>query len=545
MTSKTDLTKLGEVVSADVLIIGGGTAGLMAAIKAKEARPTLNVLVVDKATPGSAGQAPVAGGGNGLMTEENRLEGWFKWKVETGGYLNDQEFTYAYGKDNYKVCREVASWGAPFERDEKGEPIVRFRDTHRDVMRWASSPAMQQFIRKKARSEGTKILPRVMIVDLLTEGERVVGAVGFSIENGQFYILTARATILANGGCMYQYRSHFKQTSGEGVAMAYNVGAEMRNAEFGNTVGFMAKVGLWGARGLRTWLQDANGKDLLEKHGVPEAERGRTDYQVIIPLMSKEIAAGGGVYSPYEPNEFFDRMGIKPGERVEIVPGPSVRQGPVRVDLHCRTTLPSLWAVGDSSFGGSSIGGAQSPCAIGGEGLPIAWVTGYWAGLDVADCVSEAADPKIDSSQVSRLKEQAYAPLKREAGFGPREAIQQVQETIIPLKYNWFRSGERMQEALAKIEEIKGRLPTLWAKDPHYLMKCHEAASMTLCAEMTYRPALMRQESRSSHMREDYPERDDKNWLKWIIIKKEKEEMKLWTEPVPIDKYKIKPPKKA
>jgi len=101
-----------------------------------------------------------------------------------------------------------------------------------------------------------------------------------------------------------------------------------------------------------------------------------------------------------------------------------------------------------------------------------------------------------------------------------------------------------MEEALSKVEEVQGRLPTLWAKDLHFLLKAHEAASMALCAEMTYRPALMRKESRSSHMREDYPERDDQNWLKWIIIKKEKGEMKLWTEPVPIDKYKLKPPKK-
>jgi succinate dehydrogenase/fumarate reductase flavoprotein subunit len=84
-------------------------------------------------------------------------------------------------------------------------------------------------------------------------------------------------------------------------------------------------------------------------------------------------------------------------------------------------------------------------------------------------------------------------------------------------------------------------LPALQAKDLHYLSKCHEVQSMALCAELTFRSALMRSESRGFHFREDFPERDDKNWLKWIILKQDKGEMKLSTRTIPINKYKIKP----
>ncbi|MFC2073169.1 FAD-dependent oxidoreductase, partial [Chloroflexota bacterium] len=87
MTSVTDLTNLGEVVSTDVLIIGGGIAGLHAAIKASQTRP-VSVLLVDKATPGYAGQGPQIGGNSGSMPEE-QLDSWLKGKVEEGGYLND------------------------------------------------------------------------------------------------------------------------------------------------------------------------------------------------------------------------------------------------------------------------------------------------------------------------------------------------------------------------------------------------------------------------------------------------------------------------
>ena len=103
------------------------------------------------------------------------------------------------------------------------------------------------------------------------------------------------------------------------------------------------------------------------------------------------------------------------------------------------------------------------------------------------------------------------------------------------------RSGERLQEALTKFAALEEQLPALWARDQHYLSKCHEVKSMTLCAELTFRAALMRTESRGFHFREDYPERDDKNWLKWIILQEEGGKIKLSTQPVPIGSYKIKP----
>jgi succinate dehydrogenase/fumarate reductase flavoprotein subunit len=121
------------------------------------------------------------------------------------------------------------------------------------------------------------------------------------------------------------------------------------------------------------------------------------------------------------------------------------------------------------------------------------------------------------------------------------DAVQGIQEIIVSIKYNLRRSKDRMEEALSKLEALKQKLPTLFAKDGHNLFQCHEARAMALCAEMTYRSALMREESRGWHYREDYPGRDDKNWLKWIIVKQEGGKMVLSTEPVPIDTYKIKP----
>ncbi|MFC2056683.1 FAD-dependent oxidoreductase [Chloroflexota bacterium] len=565
MTSKTDLTNLGEVVETDVLIIGGGIAGLTAAIKANQTRPEVSVLVVDKATPGYAGQGPRTGGYSSVVPEE-LVEDWLKRMVGMGGYLNDQELTYTFGKEISKIHRELADLGAPYIRDEKGELLMEQLNAKNPVSPycaiWEVPPEFMQFLKGKARSEGTRILKRTMLVSLLTEGERVVGAVGFSIDSGQFYILKAKATILANGGCMYRYRSWFRNNNGIGASMAYNVGAEMRNAEFACTVGCVTQVGLMGAHHSYQDVENALGENIGERYGITPVERW--NYHIMFPLVWKEIQEGRGPISsiqsvpeqtrtggsPKRVQEFWPRirekLGQTHGTRVEMVLAQSNRQGPIRVDSHFRATIPGLWAVGGTSFGGSGYFGAQSPgMAAGGFGIGFAQFSGYRSGLDAAEFASEAAATKIDSAEVSKLKKQIYAPLERKQGFDPNDAIYQVQETIEPVKYNVYKSEERMQEALAKVEEVKEKLPTLWAKDLHDLVKAHESASMALCAEMTYRPALMRRESRSTFLREDYPERDDQNWLKWIILQKEKEEMKLRTEPVPFDKYKVKPPKEA
>ncbi|MFC2073174.1 FAD-binding protein, partial [Chloroflexota bacterium] len=555
----------GEVVSTDVLIIGGGIAGLLATIKAALTRP-VSVLLVDRATPGFAGQGPFIGGQCGC-TPEGILDDWLKWRVEIGGYLNDQEVTYAYGKAMGIAPPEMLDWGVPLQTDEKGGLDVLLDGSGSralsPVVRWPSPPDVMRFLRGKARSEGASILPRTMVVELLMEGERVAGAVGFSIDSGQFYILKAKATIIANGACMYRYRTLFQCNCGEGVAMAYNVGAEMRNAEFANTIACSTKDGMRGGHASFWPTENAIGENIAKKYGIKEAG----DYNLMAPAVYKEIQEGRGpIYSnestPHRQESdtrwirsrkwlrMKERLGLLPDEKVEMILAQSNRQGPIRVDPHCRATLPGLWAVGDASVGGSGCEGALAPIStVGGIGVGLAMAMGYIGGLDAAEYASEAAAPEVDSAQVSRLKEEIFAPLKRQPGLEPSlepsQAIYLVQEAIMPIKYNYIRSGERMQEALAKVERVKEKLPTLWAKDLHYLVKCHQAASMTLCAEMNYRSALMRKESRGAHMREDYPERDDDNWLKWIIIEKEREVMKMWTEPVPIDKYKIKPHKKA
>jgi len=168
-------------------------------------------------------------------------------------------------------------------------------------------------------------------------------------------------------------------------------------------------------------------------------------------------------------------------------------------------------------------------------------ISAEWAAPSAARYAAEAAPVDISAAEAETLKNMIFTPMQDKNNLSPADAIAVLQDVTAPMKYNLRRSKERLEEALARLDELKEKLPTLRAKDLHYLSKCHEVKSMALCAELTFRAALMRTESRGFHFREDFPERDDENWLKWIILQQDNGEMKLSTQPIPISKYKIKP----
>jgi succinate dehydrogenase / fumarate reductase, flavoprotein subunit len=112
---------------------------------------------------------------------------------------------------------------------------------------------------------------------------------------------------------------------------------------------------------------------------------------------------------------------------------------------------------------------------------------------------------------------------------------------MVPVGYSIYKRADRMSEALDKVLALKAQVPSLAAADPHYLAACHVAESMVLGAEMFYRASLAREESRGWHLREDFPERDDANFLKWIEIQEDGGEMALSLHDVPVDRYPVKP----
>lgn len=555
-----------EVISTDVLIVGGGVGGLATAIKIKEENPKVDVLIVEKQTTGWAGKATKIGGFLAFLGPNDNADKFLDFQIRTSGFfLNDQELLSKYVQSSYKTIEQFAEWGARLARTPDGKLVV-------NPAFWAPEWSitlididMMLPMRARARKMGTKILNKIHIVELVKKENRVVGVVGFDIVSGRFHIFNAKATVLANGSCGYKVRRFWVAGTGDGIAAAYRAGAEMRNAEYGNLYGHTVfqetDSGMVGS----AFLVNALGENLPKKY-LPDMGPAGVFLPVQLAIgLEKEVAEGRGpIY--FEPpssapspglhtdlpklGEWRKRMeakerkyGLSPDVKHEIGVPLHGETSCIKVDHEMKTSLKGLWAIGDTSYAGSALAGAVAspPGVTPGSGVMYAVISAGWAAPSVTRYVTQADTVVISVAEAKALENAIFNPLNNQKGLSPLDAITILKDITAPMKYNLRRSKVRLKEALAKLDELKEKLPALWAKDPHYLSKCHEVKSMALCAELTFRAALMRSESRGFHFREDFPERDDKNWLKWIILKQGEAKMKLSTQPIPIDRYKIKP----
>jgi succinate dehydrogenase / fumarate reductase flavoprotein subunit len=587
----TSLEELGEVVSTDLLIVGGGIGGLVAAIRAKEECPDVDVLMVDKQTIGWAGKATKIGGFLAFLAPGDNVDKFVDFQVSSAGfYLNDQELLDIYVRSSYHAIEQLAEWGANIARTPDGKFVTMKAPWAPEYSMTFIDIDMMVPLLSKARKLGVKMQNKTHMVELLQQNGRVMGAVGFDIMNGRFFTFKAKATLLANGSCGYKVRRFWSAGTGDGIAAAYRAGAEMRNAEYGNLYGHIVFRDLDGGQAGSMFLVNALGENLTKKYMPDMGPAG-----VFLPVkmavgLEKEVAEGRGPIF-FEPpagglggprgrppgGESGGARGGPPGAETrggggqerglpkaakwnQLLQGKELKYGRptekreiavplhgelscIRVDHDMKTSLDGLWAIGDTSYAGASVAGAVAspPGVTPGSGIMFAVISAGWGGPAAARYAAAASPSEVNPAEVSRLKKQIFAPMSSGKRFSPWDAIGALQDVVAPMKYSLRRSKARLEEALSRVAVVKERLPELHAKDLHYLSKCHEVMSMTTCAEMTFRAALMRTESRGFHFREDYPEQDDKNWLKWITLKREGRRMVLSTEPIPIEKYKVKP----
>ncbi len=530
-------------ISTDVLVIGGGMAGCFAAIKARE--QGREVVLVDKGFVSKSGETPYAG--DTVVFNEawgHDLDAWLTQVSVVGEYLNDRRWNEIVFRESFERFLDLRSWGVQF-LEEDGEPVRlahpltqigmpdqdKFPPLVSQVVHWL--PGFPTAIRKQVVRSGAKIVDRFVVTELLRQGDRVVGAVGFDVEGAEPRVVRAKATVMCAGGGGFKpvgYPTH--ELTGDGHVMAYRAGAVVTGKEFLSphhtdpdtpawppmylffSAGHSAALpGMW--RDER--MVNAEGKEISQRgmawHGWIDAEWEAHEGRAPVVMESRK---DGHIRSVSGPGAHGSMLGHAAG-------------GIVPVDDTCATHVPGLYAAGDSC-GTCFVGAAYSGF---GFATMHAAVTGARAGSGAADYAAHA-DPAAPDSDGAAATERLRAPARRKGGFSPRWATQVLQNALAPYFVLYVKRDERLRASLATVEFLRDRIvPQLYARDDHELRLAHETASMVTNAEMKLRASLFRTESRGTHYREDHPRRGDPDWLAWVRLKDEEGVMTPFTEPVP------------
>lgn len=539
--------------AADILIVGGGIAGLTAAVAAKEKNSDASVIVIEKQTAGYGGKANKGGGVLQYFDLEHmKPEDFLQYHVHSVGcYLGDQNTLKRYVAMNNEMIDRLDGWGVviPKVKIPTGPMTYMFGIDLDCTLKMA----------RKARQLGCRIFDKVTISDLLTDNGKVAGAVGYSILDGTTYIVEAKTVIMATGSQNYRVSEMWSNGRGDGIAAAYRAGAQMRNAEFGNFGQLFRKESLHEVVFGENHMYNKLGENVTKNfRRFPEADISATALREWYEQMSQgkgpiylHLPDGGkgnldAVWPRPYGQAFWKGQRLEEEGRdkdMEVVPGLVGEQSPIRVDFNMETSIKGLYAAGDSCYCGSGAPGAvpAPPGRNRGSGILNAVYAGIISGESAAEAVKELEASPICEKQVEKLVADIYAPLEREEGIDPVDVIDIIHDIMCPVENSIFMSQHRLNICLRKIEKAKAKLGQLKANDFHEVLSCHEAEAMVLCCEMQLKAASMRKESRGWFLREDFPLMDNENWLKWIIIKNEDGEMTLHTEDVPIDTYDVQP----
>ncbi len=509
------------LIETDVLVIGGGFAGNFAAINAVESGA--DVVMAVKGRAGRSGLTPWANSWFVYKdTQGVSREDYVKQFVLSGEYLNNMDFTELLINESYDRYLDISEWGAKTGREHYYQPGT----VTRSIEVVDSGDAM----RKKSIESGVHLLERVMITSLVKEEDAVIGAVGFHMESGKPYAILAKATIMCAGPASFKPLGMGYaccSATADGDAMAYRAGAEISGKEFNDAHSASARNPFSTVENERELSTNGIHKisPIKMNGGPPSADGPAKELDGSVLGLRIDSALGfhdGG--NPIDPECDQGPGGVHKGK-----PGPPgghfgfstmgmgnhKGEGVFPNDINGASNVPGLWAAGDglcSMQNGAGYAGFGCSCAG-------SAVQGARSGKAAAEFVMGKAKPFASPSLLSKLVAEMLDPITREKGYSPAWVTRMLQNTMFPYFVMYVKEKSRMETALQQIIYFQTKFgPEIKVEDFHGLRLAHETRNMLLNAEMKLRAGLARTESRGTHFREDYPYRDDKNWLAWIKL---------------------------
>lgn len=546
----------------DVLVIGGGSAGLWAAYSVKKKNKDLRVMIAEKGAKNWGGAMACSGGDFQAVMPNENVDDWVKDFVYYYDGLCDQELIERLYKGSYERFQQYLAWGMEYLKKD-GEHYSGIGQRSLDHVKLyvtkekgVGGGQMAQVLQDQLEKDGVESLDRVMITDFLKDDAgRVVGAAGFHTIRGDLIVIKAKAVCLASNtvGFKASYMGNF--ITGEGLLAAFEAGAEIRNMEFArvwNVPVLFAWEGQTTLLPLGARFVNAKGEDFVAKYSPIIG--GNTDVHYNVVAMALEAKKGNAPF-------YFDTTNLKEEDMAAIVPKAGWQginynrlkndcgidfmagrtewmpqltglYGGILADLDGATRVPGLYAAGRCR---------SIDCGVYSGGFDLSTTSGggFIAGEAMVDYIADLGDTEliVDEEQLQVIKNRFYAPLDN-GGLPYKEVLRVLQGIVFPGDVCILKSEESLTEALTKFEKVKKEvLPYIGASDVHYLTKVREVQAMAFAVEWYLKASLMRKESRYGHYRVDYPHRED-DWLKWIVIGLENGRPEMHTERVPIEKYK-------
>jgi succinate dehydrogenase/fumarate reductase flavoprotein subunit len=537
-----------ENLEADILILGAGGAGLLAAMHAHEISRKLKIVVSVKGLLGQSGcTRMVQGGYNAVFHPDDSIEKHFTDTVKGGGYINNQELAWKLVEEAPRRIVELENRaGCMFDRNPDGsihqKPFAGQsfdRTVHKGDL---TGIEIMSNLRDYILEQDIHVLQETRGLDLIADGNRVHGALLLHIRTGRLIAVRARATLLATGGGanMYRISSPSLEKAGDGMAMGFRAGAtfvDMEMLQFhptGLLVGSsIATGGLLeeGLRGAGARLFNGRGERYMERYDPEKMERATRDVisrSSYLEIMAGRGTASGGVHIDLShlDHDFVRRS--FPGmverchdygfdlvhDRVEVSPSAHYQMGGVAIKVDCTTSMEGLFAAGEDA------GGVHGANRLGGNGVADSIVYGGLAGDSMADFVAGRDLPAVSESRIREMSTRWSAPLGRTEGenvFALRRSL----ENLMWEKVGVVRNGAFLEQACRELPELRCRAERVKAAgEPASNPEWNEALNLiNLCVngEMVARSALVRTESRGAHYRQDFPQ-PDREWLRNIFL---------------------------
>lgn len=531
-------------METDVLVIGGGGAGLIAACEARTRG--LGVILATKARAGYASSTTYAGGGFSFPYGKVSAEEHRRKTLETGRGLNLSHMLDLIILEAPRYMERLQEFGVELDFRDGGATVSPY-----GISPAASGTGLTLPLVRHAQRLGVRVLHSTMVTGLFLNESRCTGARTLNTRTGTLGSISARAVVLATGGLgrLYSRTDNPVRTTGDGYALAAQLGLPLVDMEF---VQFYPMS--FSEPGFVVWMvpldlvdyapvTDERGtpflQDLWKDWGIKNgaeanlytrdrsslaiAQKWREGRKVLlhvqqVPAEVWESRRGWGVRRQFPRHR-------KPSDGpVEVRPLQHYAPGGVRVDSMCRTGIPGLLAAGEVT------GGTDGANRVGGNALSMTVVHGFKAAEAAESHIHNTAFRVEDKNHHTHPADQLAQTWERQTeGISPKEMKDRINQ-ISDMALGPLRNRQDLEQVLQELDTLERLAKDIRARTPREVAEGYEALNLLLVGRLVARAALERSESRGVHFREDYPS-EDPNWLRHVEISMEGDRIRV--TPVP------------